>query len=85
MYRCVDAAAIMLVHTTMPLPAPSGAAGGAAAGAAAIPGSIQPTRRLDPGRPLIATVSGWPEATWSGAIFLIAAQCPVSGGRAKPG
>jgi len=28
---------------------------------------------------LTATVSGWPEATWSGAIFLIAAQGLVSG------
>jgi len=41
MYRCVDAAAITLVHTPMPPAARSGAAGGGAAGAAATSGLIR--------------------------------------------
>jgi len=41
MYRCVDAAAITLVHTPMPLAARSGAAGGGTAGAAATSGLIR--------------------------------------------
>ncbi len=73
-YRCVDAAAITLVHTPVPLAARSGAAGGGAAGAAATSGLIRLLpRRLGPARQLTAS---WPLAggSWSGAIFLIAAR-----------
>jgi hypothetical protein len=41
MYRRADAAAIVLMRTTMALAAPSGVAGGGAAGVAATSGSIQ--------------------------------------------
>jgi len=56
MYRCVDAAAITLVHTCMPVPARSGAAGGGAAGAAATSGLIRLLPwRLGPARQLTAS------------------------------
>ncbi len=74
MYRRVDAAAIPLVHTPVPLAARAGAAGGGAAGAAATSGLIRLLpRRLGPARQLTAS---WPLAggSWSSAIFLIATK-----------
>jgi len=61
MYRRADAAAIMLMRTTMALAAPSGVAGGSAAGVAATPGSIQLLLwRLGRARQLSASISWWP-------------------------
>jgi len=60
MYRCVDAAAIMLVRTTMPLAAPPGVPGGVAAGAAATSGPIQLLPRR-PGRTRQLPARSWPE------------------------
>ncbi len=56
MYRCVDAAAITLVHTPMPPAVRSGAAGGGAADAAATSGLIRLLPwRLVPARQLTAS------------------------------
>ena len=60
MYQCVDAVAIMLMRTTVPLAAPPGVPGGVAAGVAATSGSIQlPPRR--PGRTRQLPARSWPE------------------------
>jgi hypothetical protein len=60
----VDAAAIMLMSTTMALAAQSGVAGGGAAGVAATSGSIQLLLwRLGRARQLSASISWWPEGS----------------------